>query len=161
MTNLTRYQQAEIQEITAEALAVTPPIYRQDLKPYFQYAAAESVTTGDDRWLNLIQSMIDSAKCDRGSEVSKITNSIDVLRNETIAAFDSVGHEIGAINKRLNHLENNPRQTPQTKISINFDNTSNAIMWVIIGTLIIGTVGTLLTPVVDYQYHQKTEVDKP
>jgi hypothetical protein len=165
MSNLTRYQQAEIQEITAEALTVTPPRYRQQLEPYYRYLASEYVRCLNPNFTSIIQTMIDSAKLDRTTQLAELTKEIDLridrLRQETITAFNAVGDEIGVINKRLNRLENNPRQTPQTRININFDNTSNAIMWVILGTLIIGTVGTLLTPVVDYQYHQKMEVNKP
>jgi hypothetical protein len=163
MTNL-RYQQAEIQEITVEALAVTPPKYHQQLEPYYRYLAGECVR-GNDRVLLYIQSIIDSAKLDRADELALLTQQIDLridrLRQETITAFNAVGDEIGAINHRLNRLENNPRQLSQTRINVNFDNTSHAIVLLIIGTFIIGTVGTLLTPVVDYQYHQKMEVNKP
>ncbi|HBE56791.1 MAG TPA: hypothetical protein DDW56_04480 [Cyanobacteria bacterium UBA11366] len=157
MPNLTPSQKENAIAIMSEALNLIPHAHHDKiittLLPLSEFAACEPA------YLTKIQRLIDLARQNNMVELKILAHDVDLLRNEVITAFNNVGNEIDSLNHRVQKLENQPQARRNTNLTINFDNTSNAIMWVIISTLIIGTVGTLLTPVVDSYQHQKMEVN--
>lgn len=145
--------------IVDEALELIPTQHHDKiittLIPLSEIAACEPA------YLPQIQKLIDLARQNNMVELRILARDVDLLRKETITAFGNVGNQIDSLNHRVSHLENTPQRKTNINVNVNFDQFGHAICWLVVGIFIIGATSTLLTPVVDYQYHQKMEVKQP
>ncbi|HEY9638657.1 MAG TPA: hypothetical protein V6D14_35065 [Coleofasciculaceae cyanobacterium] len=140
MSNLTLYQQGEIQSITAEALEVieSHPVARQhlgNLAESISYLAYCAVQDCNDAHLADIQKLIDVAKMGQAAELLRMNRSIQAemqqLRSEMHQGFEALaqvldaldqrnGKMYSALDERLSRLESQPSMLPPEPVIQNY-----------------------------------------
>ena len=128
MSDLTLYQQSEIQSITTEALLVieSHPVARQhldNLAESITYLAYCTVKDCNDAHLADIQKLIDVAKTGQSAELLKMNRQVQAemqqLRSEMHQGFEALAQVLDALDQRqekmystleqrLSRLENQP-----------------------------------------------------
>jgi DNA repair exonuclease SbcCD ATPase subunit len=136
MSNLTLYQQNQIQEITTEAISVIEahPVARQHLGKltesivYLAYCAVQDCT---DAHLADIQKLIDVAKAGQSAELLRMNRSIQAemqqLRSQMRLGFEAIAQVLdtldqqhnqmySALDERLSRLENQSPLPPEPQV---------------------------------------------
>ncbi len=136
MSNLTLYQQGEIQSITTEALFVieSHPVARQhldNLAESIAYLAYCTVKDCNNANLADIQKLIDVAKTGQSAELLKMNRQVQAemqqLRSEMRQGFEAIAQVLDALDQRhlklystldqrLSRLENQPMLPPETQV---------------------------------------------
>jgi hypothetical protein len=136
MSNLTLYQQNQIQEITTEALLViqSHPVAHQhlnNLAKSIAYLAYCAVQDCNDAHLADIQKLIDVAKAGQSAELLKMNRSIQAemqqLRFEMRQGFEAIAQVLDtidqrhsqlylALDERLSRLENQSMLPPEPSV---------------------------------------------
>ena len=119
MSNLTRYQEAEVAFIVEDALAVTPTKHQASLMEAFSYLAYCYVSEQDKAHLADIQALIDAAKADNAIALtqmqSQLNTEIRQLRGDMLQGFEKVAQcltllssQHSALESRVSQLETRP-----------------------------------------------------
>lgn len=119
MSNLTRYQEAEVAFIVEDALAVTPTKHQASLMEAFSYLAYCYVSEQDKAHLADIQALIDAAKADNALALtqmqSQLNTEIRQLRGDMLQGFEKVAQcltllssQHSALEQRVSQLETLP-----------------------------------------------------
>ncbi len=119
MSNLTRYQEAEVAFIVEDALAVTPTKHQARLMEAYSYQAYCYVSEQDKAHLADIQALINAAKADNALALtqmqSQLNTEIRQLRGDMLQGFEKVAQCLTLLSSQHSALESRVSQLEQPR----------------------------------------------